>query len=99
MSETKAGAQSVRRQARQAAVAAQARRRAKAAERDKRLESAAIKLIVALRERDSVELRAGATIQAMLADGLGLVDVVAWTDGETTLKETTRLAGLAKPGE
>jgi len=95
MSDAKAGVQSVRRQARQAAIATQARRRAKTAERDKRLESAAITLMVALRERDAVELHAGATIQAMLAEGLSLVDVVTWTDGETTLKEATRLADLA----
>ena len=94
MSDAKAGVQSVRRQARQAAIATQARRRAKTAERDKRLESAAITLMVALRERDAVEQHAGATIQAMLTDGLSLADVVTWTDGETTLKEATRLAGL-----
>ena len=34
----------------------------------------------------------------MLADGLTLADVVTWTDGETTLKEATRLAELATPG-
>ena len=33
--------------------------------------------------------------KAMLADGLTLADVVTWTDGETTLKEATRLADLA----
>ena len=30
----------------------------------------------------------------MLADGLTLADVVTWTDGETTIKEATRLADL-----
>lgn len=30
----------------------------------------------------------------MLTDGLTLADVVTWTDGETTLKEATRLADL-----
>lgn len=98
MSDARTAVQSARRQARRAAIAAQARRRAKTAERDKRLESAAITLMVALRERDAVELHAGATIQAMLADGLSLVDVVTWTDGETTLKEAARLADLAKQG-
>lgn len=42
-----------RRAARQAAVAAQARRRAKEAERDKRLDAAALTLIVTLKERDA----------------------------------------------
>lgn len=99
MTDTKTGDQSIRRAARQAAVAAQARRRAKTAERDKRLDAAALTLIVTLAERDALERRAGAAIRAMLTDGLTLTDVVTWTDGETTLKEATRLAGLAPTGE
>ena len=95
MPDTKTNAQSIRRAARQAAVAAQAKRRAQAAERDKRLDAAALTLIVALRERDALERQAGAAIKAMLTDGLTLADVVTWTDGETTLKEATRLADLA----
>jgi len=94
MTETKLGEQSIRRAARQAAVAAQARRRAKAAERDKRLDAAALTLIVTLKERDALERRAGAAIRAMLTDGLTLADVLTWTDGETTLKEATRLSEL-----
>ncbi len=35
----------------------------------------------------------------MLTDGLTLTDVVTWIDGEATLKEATRLAGLAPTGE
>ena len=95
MADTKSSAQSIRRAARQAAVAAQAKRRAQAAERDKRLDAAALTLIVALRERDALEHQAGSAIKAMLAEGLTLADVVTWTDGETTLKEATRLADLA----
>lgn len=95
MADTKTSAQSIRRAARQAAVAAQAKRRAQAAERDKRLDAAALTLIVALRERDALERRAGTAIRAMLSDGLTVADVVAWLDGETTLKEATRLADLA----
>ena len=98
MADTKTSGQSIRRAARQAAVAAQAKRRAQAAERDKRLDAAALTLIVALRERDALERQAGAAIKAMLADGLTLADVVTWTDGETTLKEATRLADLAGDG-
>jgi hypothetical protein len=92
MTETKPGEQSIRRAARQAAVAAQARRRAKAAERDKRLDAAAFNLIVTLKERDALERRAGAAIRAMLTEGLTLAEVLTWTDGETTLKEATRLS-------
>ena len=95
MADTKTNAQSIRRAARQAAVAAQAKRRAQAAERDKRLDAAALTLIVALRERDALERQAGAAIKAMRAEGLTLTDVVTWTDGETTVKEVTRLADLA----
>jgi hypothetical protein len=95
MADTKTRGQSIRRAARQAAIAAQAKRRAQAAERDKRLDSAALTLIVALRERNALERQAGAAIQSMLAEGLTLADVVTWTDGETTLKEATRLADLA----
>ena len=94
MTETKAGSQSIRRAARQVAIAAQAKRRAQAAERDKRLDAAALTLIVALRERDALEHQAGSAINAMLTEGLTLADVVTWTDGETTLKEATRLADL-----
>ena len=99
MTDTTPGEQSIRRAARQAAVAAQARRRAKTAERDKRLDAATLTLIVTLKERHALEHRAGTAIRAMLADGLTLTDVVTWTDGETTLKEATRLAGLAPTGE
>ncbi|MFZ2479902.1 MAG: hypothetical protein WAW78_04460 [Propioniciclava sp.] len=99
MADTRTSGQSVRRTARQAAIAAQAKRRAQAAERDKRLDAAVLALIVALRERDALEQQAGAAIRAMLTDGLTLTDVVTWTDGETTLKEATRLAGLAPTGE
>jgi len=94
MAAMRIGEQSIRRAARQAAVAAQARRRAKAAERDKRLDAAALTLIVTLRERDALDRRAGAAIRAMLTDGLTLADVLTWTDGETTLKEATRLSEL-----
>ena len=94
MAETKPGEQSIRRAARQAAVAAQARRRVKTAERDRRLDAAALTLIVTLKERDALERRAGAAIRAMLTDGLTLADIPTWTDGETTLKEATRLSDL-----
>lgn len=94
MAETKPGEQSIRRAARQAAVAAQARRRVKTAERDRRLDAAALTLIVTLKERDALDRRAGAAIRAMLTDGLTLADIPTWTDGETTLKEATRLSEL-----
>ena len=99
MADTKATGQSVRREARQAAIAAQARRRAKTAERDKRLDAAAIDLMVALRERDVIEHRASVAIRGMLAEGLTLADVVTWIDGETSFKEATRLADITAQEE
>lgn len=95
MTDARTKGQSIRRAARQAAIAAQAKRRAQAAERDKRLDTAALTLIVSLRERDALERQAGAAVTAMLADGLTLADVVTWIDGETTPKEAGRLADLA----
>ena len=95
MADTKTSAQSIRRAARQAAVAAQAKRRAQAAERDKRLDAPAPTLILAPPQTHALERRAGTAIRAMLSDGLTVADVVAWLDGETTLKEATRLADLA----
>ena len=95
MADNTTNGQSIRRAARQAAIAAQAKRRAQAAERDKRLDAAAINLVVALREREALERQAGAAIKVMLTEGLTLADVVTWTDDQTTLKEATRLADLA----
>ena len=93
------GEQSIRQEARRAAIASRGRRRLQQAERDKRLDAAAINLIVALRERDALEHQATAAIKAMLADGLTLAEVVIWADGQTTLKEATRLADLTDQGE
>lgn len=99
MADTKTSGQSIRRTARQAAIAAQAKRRAHAAERDKRLDAAALTLIVALHERDGLERQAGTAIRSMLTEGLTLTEIVAWTDGETTLKEASRLADLTPEGD
>lgn len=66
MADTKTSAQSIRRAARQAAVAAQAKQRAQAAERDKRLDAAALTLIVALRERDALEHQAGRKLSSQM---------------------------------
>lgn len=99
MADTKTSGQSIRRAARRAAIAAQAKRRAQAAERDKRLDAAALALIVALRERDALEQQAGAAIRSMIAEGLTVAEIVTWTDGQTTTKEATRLANLQPEGD
>ncbi|WP_342372517.1 hypothetical protein PCC79_16580 [Propioniciclava soli] len=99
MTDTKTSGQSIRRVARRAAIAAQAKRRANAAERDKRLDAAALALIVALRERDALEQQAGAAIRSMITEGLTIADIVTWTDGQTTTKEAARLANLQPEGD
>lgn len=99
MRDSKTPAQSVRRAARQAAIAAQAKRRAQAAERDKRLDAAVLALIVALRERDALEQQAGAAIRSMIAEGLTITEIVTWTDGQTSTKEAARLANLQPEGD
>lgn len=99
MADTKTSGQSIRRVARRAALAAQAKRRAQAAERDKRLDAAALALIVALRERDALEQKAGAAIRSMIAEGLTIAAIVTWTDGQTTTKEAARLANLQPEGD
>lgn len=99
MANTRTNGQSIRQTARQAAIAAQAKRRSQAAERDKRLDAAAITLVVALRERDALECQAGAAIKSMIAEGLTLADVVTWTGCQTNLKEATRLVDLPSERE
>ena len=99
MTDTKTSGQSIRRVARRAAIAAQAKRRANAAERDKRLDAAALALIVALRERDALEQQAGAAIRSMITEGLTMTEIVTWTDGQTTTKEAARLASLQPDGD
>ena len=56
------------------------------------MDAAAIDLVVALRERGALEHRAGAAIQAMLAEGLTLADITGYTDGELTTRDARRLA-------
>lgn len=99
MADAKTSGQSIRRAARQAAIAAQAKRRAQAAERDKRLDAAALALIVALRERDALEQRASTAVRSMLAEGLTIIEIVTWTDGQTSTKEAARLANLQPEGD
>lgn len=72
MTDTKTGEQSIRQAARQAAVAAQARRRAKAAERDKRLDAAALTLIVT--SLTDLARRVGASVPTIHREAARLVE-------------------------
>ena len=85
------GEQSIRQQARRAALARSTRRRQQQAERDKRLEALVVQVVVALRERDAAEQQAAAAVRAMIAEGLTTAEVIAWCDGELTSRDLARL--------
>lgn len=87
-----AAKQGVRQAARREAFERQTRRRQEQAQQDKRRNAAAIKLIVALRERDEAERRAVEAIQSLTIEGLTPQQVAEWVDGELTPAEAARLA-------
>ena len=95
------GQQSIRQEARRAALDAQSKRRRERAEREKRLEDLAVRVLVAIRERDSAvadaERRAGQAIREMTEDeGLSVREAVEWCGDEITTREATRLRRLAE---
>jgi len=90
------GHQSIRQEARRAALDAQPKRRRERAEREKRLEYLAVRVLVAIRERDAAvveaDRRAGKALREMTEDeGLSVREAVEWCGGEITLREATRL--------
>jgi hypothetical protein len=95
------GHQSIRQEARRAALDAQSKRRRERAEREKRLEDLAVRVLVALRERDAAvadaERRAGEALRGMTGDeGLSVREAVQWCGGEITTREATRLRRIAE---
>ena len=95
------GHQSIRQEARRAALDAQSKRRRERAEREKRLEYLAVRVLVAIRERDAAvveaDRRAGKALREMTEDeGLSAREAVEWCGGEITLREATRLRRLVK---
>ena len=95
------GHQSIRQEARRAALDVQSKRRRERAEREKRLEGLAGAVLVAMRERDAAvaaaERRAGQALQGMTEDeGLSIREAVEWCGGEITTREATRLRRLAE---
>jgi hypothetical protein len=95
------GNQTVRQQARRAALGVQAQRRMQRAERDRRLEGLAVQVLTAIGERDAAiaeaEHRAGQALVAMTQDeGLTLREAVDWCGDQVTVHEATRLRRLAK---
>ena len=98
------GQQSIRQEARRAALDAQSKRRRERAEREKRLEDLAVQVLVAVRERDAAaadaDRRAGNALREMTEDeGLSVREAVEWCGGQITTREATRLQRLAEDVE
>jgi len=86
------GKQTTRQAARLAASQVHAKRRREQAERDRRLEKLAIEVLTVLGERDATiaatEQRAGAALQAMIADEhLTVAEAVEWCAGALGQRE------------
>ena len=82
------------------ALDAQANRRRGRAERDKRLEAIAVRVLVALAERDQAvtvaEQRAGVALQELTeTGGLPMREAVQWCADQITVREATRLRRIA----
>ena len=95
------GQQSIRQEARRAALDAQSKRRRKRAEREKRLEGLAVRVLIAVRERDAAladaERLAGQALREMTEDeGLSVREAVEWCGEEITTREATRLRRLVE---
>jgi hypothetical protein len=94
------GQQSIRQEARRAALDAQSKRRRERAESEKRLENLAVQVLVAIRERDAAladaDRRAGKALREMTQnEGLSLREAVEWCGDEMTTREAMRLRNLA----
>jgi hypothetical protein len=84
--------QSVKQAARRAAREVTARRRAERATRELRIESLAVVVLTALREREDAERRVGGALLEMTdVQGLRLVEAVEYCDGQISMREATRL--------
>ena len=94
------GQQSIRQEARRAALDVQSKRRRERAGRERRLEGLAVRVLVAVGERDAAvadaERRAGEALREMTEDeGLSVREAVEWCGDEITTREATRLRRLA----
>ncbi len=98
------GKQTIKQQARRAALDAQARLRAERAAREKRLGDLAVQVLTAVGERDaavaSAERRAGAALAAMTeVEGLMMREAVDWCGEQINVREATRLRRLVEETE
>lgn len=91
--------QVIRQKARRAALDVAARARAERVEREKRIEGHAVEVLTAVGERDAAvaaaEQRAGTALRAMADEGLTVREMTEWCGDEISVKEATRLKGLA----
>jgi hypothetical protein len=95
------GQQSIRQEARRAALDAQSKRRQERAGREKRLEGLVVRVLVALRERDAAvsdaERRVGEALREMTREeGLSVREAVEWCGDDITTREATRLRRLVE---
>jgi hypothetical protein len=98
------GQQSIRQDARRTALDAQSKRRRERAAREKRLEGLAMRVLVAVRERDAAvadaERLAGKALREMTEhEGLSAREAVEWCGDAITPREATRLRRLAEDGQ
>ena len=98
------GQHSIRQEARRAALDAHSKRRRERAKREKRLEDLAVKVLVAMREREAAaadaDRRAGKALRDMAEDeGLSMREAVEWCGGEITTREAKRLRRLVEDVE
>ncbi|XAS74848.1 hypothetical protein V3G39_09185 [Dermatophilaceae bacterium Sec6.4] len=92
--------QTIKQQARRAALDAQSVRRVERSERERRLNRLAVKVLVAIRERalavSDADRRAGEALTEMVeAEGLTARDASQWCGGEVSAREVARLRRIA----
>jgi hypothetical protein len=95
------GQRSIRQEARRAALDVQSKRRRERAEREKRLEDLAVRVLVAVREREvavaEADRRAGTALRDMtVGEGLSVCEAVKWCGDEITTRDATRLRRMAE---
>ncbi|MEO8749716.1 MAG: hypothetical protein ABI384_04900, partial [Allobranchiibius sp.] len=94
------GKQTIKQEARRAALDAQSTRRAEHAERERRLQGLVVQVLVAIRERDravsDADQRAGQALTEMISiEGLTAHDASQWCGGEVSAREVARLRRVA----
>lgn len=92
--------QTIKQEARRAALDAQTKRRAEHAERERRLQGLVVQVLIAIRERDQAvqdaDRRAGEALTEMIeTERLTARDAVQYCGGEVSIPEVARLRRVA----